>query len=129
MTKPTTEAGRRLAAPDPEDPPYNRMGFHTERCGVWGLRPCDCGLADEVRAIEKQARETCGHERVPWIDVATDIANAAKEARADLAARIEARLRDAYAEAALNMSAGPDETVLLSEKQMLAIVREEAARG
>jgi hypothetical protein len=55
MTVARTEAGRALADPDPKAPPLNRMRYHVETCGLWGLRPCDCGLADFVLAIEAEA--------------------------------------------------------------------------
>jgi len=61
MTEPRTAAGRALAKPNPKAPPYNRMGFHTEWCGLWAMEDaCSCGLADEVLAIEAEAAELAG---------------------------------------------------------------------
>lgn len=56
MSEPTTEVGRRLARGEPLEPPYNRASFHWETCGIWGNRGCTCGLADDIAAIEAEAR-------------------------------------------------------------------------
>jgi hypothetical protein len=99
MTEPTTEAGRRLLEPRGGTP--NAASYHWESCGIWGLRPCDCGLRSMVLLIEA-------------------------EARADFAAGIEARVMDIEPD---GYAMDENETLtLVSRTALLAAIREEAAK-
>ena len=76
MSKPMTEAGKRLA----DDGMY-----HAVECWMSGITdPCDCGLVDRILAVEAEARAMTGVEAV-------NLRVAAIEARARAAVLRELR--------------------------------------